>query len=190
MLENDYFLTAFTQTMVIEGEKQLTKIARDPGGMTYSGISRVYWPHWEGWKVIDAWLSKRAAPIPDALDGMVSDFYRVNFWGRIQGDALATLSPKLAYEVFDTAVNLDVTPAVRFLQKGYNVARGEAFQDLLVDGKLGPKTIGAIGIYLSSLPGGKDLNEEILLNCMNGEQYIYYRANPRRKYFRGWFRRV
>lgn len=184
-----HFATAFEVTMKNEGLGKLTNDSRDPGGMTYSGISRRYWPDWAGWKIIDA----NPVPGPQVkleLDVLVRSFYRVEFWNRMQGDRLAELSPAIAYEMFDTAVNMDVVRAIEFLQTGYNIARGEYGSDLEVDGKLGPVTLETIKNYLASKPGTPALNEEILLNCMNGEQYIFYKANPRRKYFRGWFRRV
>lgn len=186
-----HFDLAFNKTMEIEGKNQLTNDRLDPGGQTYSGISRVYWPEWEGWPIIDTWLADKSKPFPiEVLEPMVRKFFRINFWNRIQGDRLAELAPLVAYELFDSAVNVDVTRAVTWLQHGFNVARGEYGEDLVVDGRLGPKTISALNIYLASKPGSHDLNEEILVNCMNGEQYIFYRANPRHKYFRGWFRRV
>jgi lysozyme family protein len=165
-----------------EGAGILSDNKIDPGGKTYSGISRVYWPDWEGWAYVDEFKNP---PFE-----MVEKFYRVNFWNRIQGDTLAEISLEVACEVFDTAVNCGVTAAVRFLQIAYNTSRGGYGEDLLVDGKLGPKTIIAIGRYMSSRPGGRELNEEIMLNCLNGEQYIFYKGNPKHKVFRGWFTRV
>jgi len=184
----NHFIVAFNQTMVVEGLGQLSNNKNDPGKMTYSGISRVYWPEWSGWTVIDEWVHAGCGKPEPLLLSAVQDFYRINFWNRIQGDKLAAMSPLLAYEVFDTAVNMDVVRAVRFLQVGFNVGRGEWYEDLLDDGKLGPKTLDVIQRYLNH--GDFKTNEEILLNCMNGEQYIFYKGNPRRRYFRGWFRRV
>ncbi|WP_459945799.1 putative peptidoglycan-binding domain-containing protein [Desulfocastanea catecholica] len=79
--------------------------------------------------------------------------------------------------------------AIKFLQTAHNIASGYRYT-LEVDGLLGPKTIDTIRRYLTIQPGTPKLNEEILLNCCNGEQYIYYKANPNHKYFRGWFTRV
>lgn len=186
----NHFEQAFSLTMENEGLGELTNDPRDPGGMTYSGISRRYWPEWEGWALIDVSLETGAEIDQSLLLRDVKSFYRINFWNRIQGDRLAELSPAIAYEMFDTAVNMNVTHAVSFLQTGHNISRGEYGNDLEVDGKLGPKTIEALRNYLNSQPGSPKLNEEIILNCMNGEQYIFYKNNPRRKYFRGWFRRV
>lgn len=184
-----HFDNAFNKTMKIEGKGELSEDRLDPGGQTYSGISRVYWPEWEGWSIIDSWISPKAFPI-QILDPMIRKFYRINFWNRVQGDKVAEISPWIAYELFDSAVNVGVHKAVEWLQIGFNVARGQYGEDLLIDGLLGPKTIKAIENYLHSMPGSYDLNEEILINCMNGEQYIFYKNNPKHKYFRGWFRRI
>ena len=178
----DNFKIAFSRTMTHEGYRVETNNPIDPGGQTYSGISRIYWPDWEGWAFIDA-----GEHPPNEI---VELFYRVNFWNRIQGDTLAAIALEVAFEIFDTAVNVGVTRAVEFLQTAYNISRGSYGKDLLIDGRLGPGTISAIGRYIASRPGGKELNEEILLNCMNGEQYIFYKANPKHKYFRGWFTRL
>jgi lysozyme family protein len=185
---NMAFDTAFKKTMEIEGRGQLSDNQLDPGGQTFSGISRVYWPSWEGWSFIDAWVRDKGQPFPSAeLDPMVRTFYKVNFWDRIQGDKLADISVPVACEVFDSAVNVDVRLAVVWLQEGHNVASCGRYE-LEVDGELGPRTLETIRNYLATEPRRENL--EILLNCMNGEQYLWYKKNPRRRIFRGWFRRV
>ena len=177
-----YFEEALLRTLEHEGEGQRSNRANDPGGDTYSGISRVYWPDWSGWEYIDRDNYVMA-------DNLVPGFYEINFWNRTQGDKLANLMPEIAYEVFDTAVHAGVKKAVRILQTAYNVANGGRYH-LLVDGLLGPKTLEAIKRYLATEPGLPETNADILLNCMNGEQYIYYKANPLSKENRGWFRRL
>jgi len=181
----DHFSVAFELTMELEGK--LSNDRQDKGGQTYCGISRVYWPDWQGWIFVDEWID--CGDMSELLPGLVRQFYRVNFWNRMQGDKLAAISPKLAYEVFDSAVNMDVSSAIRFLQTGYNVGSGDS-EELIVDGKLGPKTIETLKRYFSSQPGSREINQEILLNCMNGEQYIHYKNNPQHKRYRGWFRRL
>jgi lysozyme family protein len=92
--------------------------------------------------------------------------------------------------VFDTAVNVGVSQAVIFFQEGLNIARGAYGAELLVDGVSGPETLKTLRNYMATKPGSFALNQEILLNCMNGEQYIFYKNNPQHKRYRGWFRRV
>jgi len=110
----------------------------------------------------------------------------------LQGDKVAGISPEVAYELFDTAVNLDVPDAVKFLQIALNMQRmaTRSFPVLVVDGLLGRNTLTALTRYLATQPGDPERNEKILLNSMNGEQYICYKNNPQHSYFRGWFLRV
>ncbi len=188
----DHFREALSRTLQHEGEYSDDR--NDIGGETFRGISRTYWPDWPGWHLVDMFLVN-----PDqegfkksGIVELVESFYRSNFWNRIQGDKLSMFRPEVAYEVFDTAVNLDIPDAVRFLQTSLNMQREvtRAFSELMVDGKLGPRTITALKLYLDTEPGDPESNEKILLNCMNGEQYIHYKNNPQHVYFRGWFLRV
>ena len=189
-MTNSHFETAFDLTMDEEGLGKLSNDPNDPGEMTYSGISRRWWPKLRMWDIIDICLAEdRKIPLLELLPE-IKTVYRSGFWDKICGDRLAAMSPALAYEVFDTAVNLDPADATRLLQQAFNVARGNYQKDLLVDGRLGGETLGALDIYFRSMPGSRARNEKILLNCCNGEQYEFYKHNPRRKYFRGWFGRV
>ena len=186
------FSVAFGRTMKIEGG--YSNDPGDPGGETYMGISRKFWPSWLGWPVIDDWKSGNINGLQ--RDTMLADhvrsFYKAQFWDRWQGDVIADISLEIACEMFDTSVNMNVTRAVRFLQEALNMQNQNAktYPDIAVDGVLGNGTINTLRRYLSSQPGNKADNESILLNCMNGEQYIFYKNNPQHEQFRGWFRRV
>jgi len=188
----DHFNEAFARTMSEEGGYTFDRM--DPGGETYMGISRVYWPGWEGWGIIDDSVEEGMIPefAMSDLAPLVFDFHRTNYWNRIQGDKVARISSEVAYELFDTAVNMDVPDAVKFLQVALNMQRvaTRAFPKLVVDGLLGLNTLTALERYLATQPGDPEWNEKILLNCMNGEQYICYKGNPRHSHFRGWFLRV
>lgn len=188
----DYFRAALDKTMKNEGI--FSDNPRDAGGKTFKGISRAYWPSWPGWTIVDRWLKEKDDDILalSGIEGLVATFYRVNFWERIQGDKLAAIDADVAYEVFDSAVNLDVPDSVRFLQTALNMQRlrTRAYSQLIVDGLLGHQTMRALSIYLSTQPGDPEENKKILLNCLNGEQYIHYKNNPQHVYFRGWFLRV
>ena len=164
------------------------------GHETYKGIDRTWWPSWEGWFDIDEWKTGKIdeRKRDKLLDSEVSSFYEVNFWDRFQGDAVAEISENVAIELFDTAVNIGVAFAVRFLQTALNMQNqmGKVYADIPVDGKLGRGTLNTLKRYLETQPGSREDNERILLNCMNGEQYIYYKGNAQHERFRGWFRRV
>lgn len=60
-------------TLGLEGKGEHTKDPDDPGGETYSGISRRYNPNWKGWVFIDKGDYASA-------DKLVRDFYFNNYW--------------------------------------------------------------------------------------------------------------
>lgn len=188
----NHFATAFSRTMKNEGG--YSNDPADPGGETYMGITRRWFGPWAGWPVVDDWKAGCISALQRdvLLTDHVRDFYKAQFWDRVQGDAVSTLSPEVAYELFDTGVNLDIVDAVRFLQEALNMQNqyGKVYPDIAVDGKLGTKTLGTLKRYLEWQPGSRDQNEQVLLNCMNGEQYLYYKSNPNHERFRGWFARV
>lgn len=186
------FARAFAKTMGHEGG--YVSDPEDAGGETYRGISRVYNPTWQGWRVIDMWKEKNISTEERDiyLKDMVPAFYRAMYWDRFQGDRIASLAKEVAYELFDSAVNMGVHQAVKFLQVALNMQnrQGTTYPDIEVDGKMGPLTISTLQRYLTWQPGNRTENERILLNCMNGEQYIFYKNNPQHERFRGWFSRV
>lgn len=186
------FDQAFDKTMQHEGEYSFHR--QDPGGETYMGISRVYWPSWPGWRLINREVSGKKLPdnYREVLAELVKLFYRTNFWNQIQGDKLAKINQDVAEELFDTSVNLGVQSAVIFLQTSLNMQRqyNYIYPKLVQDGLLGSLTIKALELYLETQPGSHENNKKILLACLNGEQYLHYKANPLHKYFRGWFLRT
>lgn len=58
------FKPAFEQTIAHEGGYM--NDPDDPGGETYKGVARKYWPKWLGWHIID--LLKRQAGFPANMD--------------------------------------------------------------------------------------------------------------------------
>lgn len=193
-MSGDHFAAAFEAMSAHEGRAQWSNRSDDPGGETYWGISRVWWPSAAVWTHVDDWSAGRISPaIRDSLcEPLVRGFYRVQFWDRFLGDQVAAESPAVAAELLEAGVNLGVHRAVSFLQEALNLQnrRGSTYPDLAVDGRLGQRTLTTLRRYLQTQPGSRADNETILLNCMNGEQYIAYKNNPLAELNRGWFRRV
>lgn len=88
------FEKALSHTLGFEGG-----YANDPadrGGETFRGISRISWPKWPGWALIDRARADGLTSAP-ALDRhfaddpemarLVTDFYRNEFWKPFSGDA-------------------------------------------------------------------------------------------------------
>lgn len=189
------FDAAFSATMKHEGYGVRTNDPVDPGGDTYSGISRQNWPSWEGWALLNQIANGRKDLIP-ALAIAVEVFYRVNFWDRLQGDKILSMSAPVAHELFDTSVNCGVSKGVSILQEALNLLNNNKriYPDLIVDGDLGARTMETLRIYLASRPPTKEAAERRLLkvmNCLQGAHYVkLMRAHPEREKYRGWFDRI
>ena len=122
------FIPAFEAMILNEGGYRLHTVQGDRGGMTYAGIARNAWPHWEGWPSID----RGGEPPADR----VRQFYRANFWEAVQGDAL--LHQRIAQTLFDFAVNAGARTAVVLAQSVVGATP---------DGKVGAKTLAALNAF-------------------------------------------
>jgi len=80
------------------------------GGETYRGVARKIHSKWNGWTIID--MLKRQSGFPSNLDKDIElqqevvDFYRINFWDRINGDQIE--NQFVAESILDFAVNAGV----------------------------------------------------------------------------------
>lgn len=118
------FQSAFRLTVLgQEGGFVLSTLKHDRGGQTYAGISRVNFPTWAGWALIDA-----GDTTSDHLHDLVYEFYFAFAWQRMQLEALPS---RLGALVFDFAVNSGREVAARKLQAVLGVE---------VDGKIGTQT--------------------------------------------------
>jgi len=119
------FDRAFANGMEAEGGYQLTNHKTDTGGQTYAGISRKWHPNWAGWAAVDA------GKIPQT--SLVRDFYREEFWEKLQGDRIENQA--VAESIYNFAINADWKVAAKLVQVLVGVAP---------DGQLGPVSIAAL----------------------------------------------
>ncbi len=149
----------------------------DDGGETYRGISRRYFPAWQGWKIIDAIPLERK--IKNArfaeVDPLVAPLYKINFWDPIYGDLIK--NQRLAEVMFDFAVTSGVRDAVLLAQKVSIV--------LHPDGIMGPNTVNWIN--------GSPPYNFLVDYCMG--RLLHYaeeakRDEDDRKFLSGWWKRV
>jgi lysozyme family protein len=99
----------------------------------------------------------------------VNDYYTAP-----QFDRVALLSPRIAFELTDTGVNMGPGAAARMFQRCLNVFNrmGELYPDIVIDGDIGNKTMEAFRCYLKAR---RIEGEEVLLkslNCLQGNCYI------------------
>ena len=181
------FDRAYANTMGHEGG--YSNDPDDVGGETYKGISRVYNPTWPGWDIIDS--THRDTYYDNAeLDRLVKLLYKQKYWEPFRGDYMPEA---IAVEMFDTAVNMGVHRAVKFLQTTLNLLNRnqKLYYDIVEDGDYGNATHRALSKYLSSR--GSDVNLVVkMLNVLQGAHYINYmkKSPTQEKYARGWFKRV
>jgi len=185
------FDEAFNKTMKNEGG--YSNDAADAGGETYKGVSRVYFPQWPGWKIIDS--AKSSSDFPKNLNSdedlqqMIRAFYKKNFWDNIRLDEIN--SQKIGEELFDTGVNMGTSRAGKFLQRAlsYLNKNEELYDDLDDDGKVGEKTLDALDIILER---GEEALLYKILNVLQANHYLEYmsKSPTQERFARGWFSRV
>lgn len=139
----------------------------DPGGETKYGISKRSYP-----KVNIHDLTKEQAKM----------IYKKDFWDRLGLDEVG--ESRVAFEIFDTAINCGIKRAVLIVQKSLNFL-GE---DLRLDAKLGRITLMMINKWSKKDPLA-------FLKILNGFQFMWYhRIIENRpalgKFARGWMRRI
>lgn len=168
----------------------------DRGGETYAGIARNYWPHWEGWKIIDEAKGSVKFPgilrdLPD-LQAFVDQFYKTEFWDKLHCDEWPQ---ELATELYEQAVNRGVSAVVMDLQKlcnalNYNATtKGPYFEDLPITGNFRELTKAAV----NALMDNRALEHLVMgMNRMQGAAYINIAAGNKsqRIFTRGWLQRT
>ena len=185
-------MSSFDKAMgdVLKNEGGYVKDPIDRGGETIYGVSRRYWPSWAGWAIVDQMLKGTGTVQPsERLDLAVKDFYRAEFWDRCNCDALPQ---GIATKVFDTAVNVGVTTACRWLQESLNILNrnGKSYPDIEEDGKLGPATLRSLKALIN-LEG----DCKLLLTAFHFRQGMHYweqmkKSPVQEKFARGWFARA
>lgn len=157
------FEPAFDRLMQHEGGYVFDP--HDPGGETFCGISRVFWPHWGGWPIVDAIKATGFNPRLSRLKFKVMEFYRANYWRKLGLIA----DQRLAYAVLDTVVQFGV--------RGTQAIQGMVGVDR--DGIIGMQTVTAInnsvGLLEQIVAWRKQLRREVIA------------ANPSQARFaKGW----
>ncbi len=148
------FKQAFAKTIGYEGGYSFSPA--DRGGETYKGISRKFFPSWEGWKLIDIYKTKYSGRElnemmgkNDGLQKLVEAFYLENFWIPMNLDSF---NEAIASELFDTSVNQGKWKAASYLQNALNKLNRNAkdYPDLIIDGRIGRATIHAYNAYMAT----------------------------------------
>lgn len=139
---------------VLRWEGNETNNPLDPGGYSRYGLSQRAYP---------------ALDLRTITQAQAAEIYRRDYWTAIRGDELPD---RVAFALFDAAVNVGVTQAVKFLQRAVGVH---------VDGVLGPVTLDAV----------RNVDAHKLLRELAVERVLFYVGLQSFSIFgRGWLRRT
>jgi len=162
---------------LLQYEGKYSNNPNDAGGETYKGISRVNHPKWLGWNIIDSLKHFSAFPnnleSNDTLQGLVSSFYKYEYWDKYQADNINNQS--IAELLVDWEVNSG-EPGVAIPQK---------LLGLVPDGIAGPKTIASINLT----------NQQDFFNAVVGAHDTFYKQlvvkHPNdQEFLKGWETRL
>ena len=148
--------------LVLEHEGHYVNDPRDPGGRTNLGVTQ---RAWEAFLNRDVTETEMRGLTPEA----VKPFYKAMYWDKIKGDQLPN---GVDYAAYDFAVNSGVGRATKMLQQ---------IAGVLVDGSLGPKSMGAI----------RECDPEQVVDALCDMRLDFLKRLPTFETFgKGWSRRV
>ena len=105
----------------------------DNGGETIAGISRKFWPNWQGWTIVDAAKKESNFPLSllhnIVLIGLINDFYKAHFWGRMSEINDQSISGLL----IDSGVNEGTIPAIKRAQNIVGILENGKLDDSLIN---------------------------------------------------------
>lgn len=159
----------------LEEEGIFSNHSWDPGGKTKYGIT-------EG---LARECGYQGAMRNLTVDQAIAIYFQA-FWAKMRLELLSDVHPRVALEVFDTAVNTGTQKAGEILQQALNEVFGE---ELLVDGVIGPATRNAVRRVASRY-------SEQLVAALNGYQFEHYITLLRKRHraapmaIKGWMRRL
>ena len=189
------YTPAFRRSVEFE-DAVLECVPGDKGKCTYTGISEVAHPTWEGWAIIDGYIAKglsgvalNATLLADTgLQSRVQVLYYLSYWLPIGGNDLADQG--VANKLYDMAVNMGPVRAITWLQRGLNVrgwdvAGDVPLPDMPIDGIMGAATVARA----NAAPAAR------LLHTLQAASDKHYwdicEAEPsQRKFADGWLARA
>jgi len=166
----------------LENEGGYNNDPHDPGKETYAGISRRFWPDWDGWKTIDKYKPLGTNQLIHETEADVAEFYFNTYWLPLKCDKIE--NECIAETLFDFAINVGRIRAVKVLQDTINIYSGR--KRIKVDGIIGDKTLA--GIEAACTRSAKFPNGFIRFRC---EFYfdLCYNSPNKNRYLKGWIMR-
>lgn len=100
--------------------------------------------------------------------------YRRLYWQRPGFDRVAGRAPRVAAELFDTAVNMGPDTAAGFFQRALNALNrsGRDYADIAVDRRIGPATLGALAGFMAVRGAAGEAVLVKALDALQGARYV------------------
>lgn len=168
-------------TRVVQREAGYVDHPSDRGGPTNWGITESV-ARLAGWQ----------GNMIDLPESFARDVYRRRYVLTPSFDKVAYTSVAVGEELVDTGVNMGPAVASVFFQRWLNAfnQRGRRYEDLFVDGRIGPATIKAFNGYVDFR--GQE-GEDVMvaaLNAVQGNRYLEIAENnvTQEDFIYGWIR--
>ena len=178
------FISCFENTIGFEGGYYDNP--RDRGGPTKFGIA---------YNFNKEWYHSVGITEPEMVKDLPLDLamvrYHDEYWVRSKADQLGLFATKSLKSYFDMAIHGGITGTGKCLQKALNHPLVGTKDDLVVDGKVGTKTIQAFFSFLSKKYNpDDDVNDSnfcVILNAVRAEMYLSFYNDPEND---SWYRNL
>jgi len=116
--------------------------------------------------------------------------YKSMYWDSLRLNEISEINEDLAFELFDTGVNLGIGASAKFLQRCLNVLNNkqEFYNDIKIDGAVGNNTVLTLQTFYKKR-GDEGIDVLVnMLNCLQGAFYVELceRREKDEKYIYGW----
>jgi lysozyme family protein len=175
---NDKFAIALKRTLDFEGG--YSNDPADRGGETKWGITQ---KTWAGYGSDTEW---RHMTLNDAQNLYLNVYWRGACLSVLDSGAVPQ---RLLNEIFDAVVNHGIAGGIRCLQRAYNDINGDG-DDLVVDGRIGNKTITAVASFCNRNGSYADALLAALRFERAGLYFNLCNDPTQKKFLRGWLRRL
>lgn len=128
----------------------------------------------------------------DMTREQAKEILEADYWYGPRFDQVSDISQGIAAELCDTGVNMGPSVAAKMLQRWLNAFNqgGKLYPDMDADGRIGPRTLAALGAYHEKR--GKEGVQVLLtaLNCTQGERYLDLaeKREANESFLYGWMR--
>ena len=174
-------------------DNMLTQLLKHEGGYVNHSADRGGETNW-GVTIAVARANGYTGPMRDMTKEQALDIYRKQYFFKPGFDKVMELSPAIAFELFDTGVNMGPAVPSRWLQRCLNALnrQGKDYPDLVVDGGIGPATIRSLKAYLDKRGDEGEHRLLAALNACQGYRYLELceGRQPNETFFYGWLERV